>query len=70
MWNNTVDAQCFVVERASSMLFEWEATCQARNTHVSQGNQTLNIKWTKPYVGRMKCNIDTSFPNHDNKVGI
>ena len=40
VWNDTVDAQCFVLERTSSMLFEWEATCQTRSTHDNQGNPT------------------------------
>jgi len=28
------------------------------------------VKWTKPTAGRFKCNIDASFSQHTNKVGI
>jgi hypothetical protein len=37
VWNDVMDARCLVLERASSLLFEWE---EARETRVSQKSVT------------------------------
>lgn len=64
-----MDARCFVLERTSNRLYEWEATHKARTNHGSEGKPSRPVKWAKPIAGRMKCNIDASFANHDNEVG-
>jgi hypothetical protein len=69
VWNDIVDARCFVLERTSNRLYEWEATHKARTNHGSEGKPSRPVKWAKPIAGRMKCNIDASFANHDNEVG-
>jgi hypothetical protein len=76
VWNDIVDTQCVVLERASSLLYDWKAVKNASGLKLSvigsnmQQQQTRVVKWKKPSLGRMKCNIDASFPNHDNRVGI
>jgi hypothetical protein len=67
VWNETVDAQCYVLERATSQLFEWELS-QKNKLSLNNSSQTQLswlVKWTKPSRWRMKCNIDPSFPNHE-----
>ncbi|AES72036.1 transmembrane protein, putative [Medicago truncatula] len=59
VWNDIKDARCFVLERASNRLYEWEATHKARTNHGSEGKPSRPFKWVKPIAGRMKCNIDT-----------
>jgi len=36
----------------------------------SQNQHSRLVKWNKLSIGRMKCNIDASFPNHANRFGI
>jgi len=76
IWNDVTDAQNFVLERASSLLYEWNATRNARlknndvNGNGEHSQSARVIKWSKRNRGRMKCNIDASFPNNENKIGI
>jgi len=58
VWNDIVDAHCFVLERATSMLFEWNAArkVQVRPTidgNVRSQNQHCRlVKWNKPSIER------------------
>jgi len=36
----------------------------------SSGNKDIDIRWRKPRSGKFKCNIDVSFSNSSNKVGL
>jgi hypothetical protein len=70
IWNNVTDAQSFVFSRAVSMLQDWRAV---RDAAVSSGTTTqaeVQRSWRKPMAGRVKCNIDASFPVNSNRVGI
>ena len=64
------------MERASSLLYEWNAARNATLNNIDvNGNgehsqSAMVIKWSKSNRGRMKCNIDASFPNNENKIGI
>lgn len=67
-----------MIERAKCLLADWEAVKiasagknSAHNYNTQQQQHNKEFKWKKPSPGRkMKCNIDASFPNHDNRVGI
>jgi len=64
-----------VIERAKCLLADWEAVkiASARKNFAHNFNtqqQNKDFKWKKPSPIKMKCNIDASFPNHDNRVGI
>jgi hypothetical protein len=71
VWNDS-----FVLECATSMLFEWNAARKVQVSSTVDGNVGLQnqysglVKWHKPSIGRMKCNNDASFPNHGNRFGI
>jgi len=66
VWDDIVDAQSFVLERAKSLLFDWEL---AQKNKLSLNNVT-NIKTQAQLPRLTKCNIDASFPNGENKTGI
>jgi ribonuclease HI len=70
IWNDTVDAQSFVVERARSMFFEWQTVRKVIQKPSQQASQTGKTNWVKPNAGRYKCNIDAAFSNQHNRVGI
>jgi len=77
VWNNITDAQAFVLERAEFLLYEWTVARNVKTRTYSGGTRMLQqqqqnqrFKWQKPSTGRFKCNIDVSFPNKDNRVGI
>ncbi|WJX13206.1 hypothetical protein P8452_03622 [Trifolium repens] len=70
IWNNVIDAQNFVFSRAVNMLQEWKAVRDIASKPVSATKATVVRAWCKPMTGRVKCNIDASFPTNSNKVGI
>ncbi|GAU37566.1 hypothetical protein TSUD_153990 [Trifolium subterraneum] len=70
IWNNVTDAQNFVLSRAVNMLQEWKAVCIVASNPDSKTQEPLARKWRKPMAGRVKCNIDASFPANSDIVGI
>jgi len=66
-----------VVERARHLLDDYRTAQEVRshkatNNHA-QPNSVIHshvIEWTKPAYGRYKCNIDASFSDSLNMVGI
>ncbi|WJX93691.1 hypothetical protein P8452_75185 [Trifolium repens] len=70
IWNNVIDAQNFVFSRAVNMLQEWKAVRDIASKPDSATKATVVRAWCKPMTGRVKCNIDASFPTNSNKVGI
>jgi ribonuclease HI len=69
IWNNVTDAQNFVFTRANNMLQDWRVVHAARHSPSVQP-RVQEHKWTKPARGRIKCNVDASFPSLHNRVGI
>jgi len=70
MWNVVIDAQVYVVEREKVMLNDWQDAHRICDTSRAQPRQEGNVKWIKPAEGRFKCNIDASFSQLSNRVGI
>jgi len=70
VWNEVIDAQVYVVERAKTMLHDWQDAHRFHNTSCAQPRQEGNVKWIKPTERRFKCNIDASFSQLSNRVGI
>ena len=52
------------------MLHDWQDAHRFRNTSCAQPPQEGNVKQIKPPEGRFKCNIDASFSQLSNRVGI
>ncbi|MCI15681.1 cytochrome P450, partial [Trifolium medium] len=78
IWNNVTDAQSFVFSRAATMLHDWRAvrtaattsaaTTSAETTSSTSTQVEAHQTWRKPMAGRVKCNIDASFPINSNRV--
>ncbi|PNY10976.1 cytochrome p450 [Trifolium pratense] len=70
VWNNTSDSCQTVLERALHLITSWRNAQQLCSlTHVMQLVQQQTY-WSKPRIGRYKCNIDASFSMPHNKVGV
>jgi hypothetical protein len=70
IWNEVIDAQCFVFERAKTLLQDWLAAKDFRQQSANIQRPTENPRWQKPLEGRFKCNIDASFSRRLNRIGI
>jgi hypothetical protein len=55
---------------AKSLLFDWKAARKVSQATNTLSSDIRNVKWTKPLAGRFKCNIDVSFSNHNNRIGL
>ena len=52
------------------MLHDWQDASRICNTSCAQPRQVGSVKWIKTIEGRFKCNIDVSFSQLSNIVGI
>jgi hypothetical protein len=52
------------------LLTDWKGAQNHKNLHLQQQQHNSAIHWSKPPIGRYKCNIDASFSKQQNKVGI
>ena len=59
VWNEVIDAQVYVVERAKAMFHDWQDTRRICNTTCAQARLEGNVTYIKPTEGRFKCNVDT-----------
>jgi len=77
LWQQQNETCMQVVERARNLLDDYR-TAQEFRSHKATGNHAHPnsvihshvIEWTKPACGRYKCNIDASFSDSLNMVGI
>jgi hypothetical protein len=60
----------FVFSRAVSLLQDWTTIREAPATSSTVTRTELHQIWRKLMAGRVKCNIDASFPVNSNRVGI
>jgi len=80
LWQQVSDSSVTVLERAKHLLKSWRSANRRQNLtsqnnifvtpSASQHNGDVNFKWRKPTRGRYKCNVDASFSNTCNKVGL
>jgi len=70
VWNEVIDTQRFVFERAKTLPDDWKTTKDFRQPTSSMQRPVQYPRWQKPMEGRFKCNIDASFSKHLNRVGI
>jgi len=70
IWKEVIDAQTFVFDRAKVLLEDWKSAKLVQETSPNRQQQDRRVKWVKPSVGRFKCNIDASFSESLNMVGI
>jgi len=70
VWNNVTETTQAICARARSLLTSWR-NAQSIRHHVPQHLATPNdLKWIKPSPDRCKCNVDASFSQAWNRVGI
>jgi ribonuclease HI len=60
----------FVFDRAKTMLDDWNSVKFIRGASSTHQQPECIAKWVKPIPGRFKCNIDASFSEVSNMVGI
>jgi ribonuclease HI len=80
LWQQTTDSTFTILERARHLLQGWRNANRKQNflgqdttpscSRSDEHNGNGNSRWRKPTRGRLKCNIDASFPNNANKVGL
>jgi len=77
LWQQVTETAVQVYERATNMLDDWKHAQESRkNTadsamHLdSRPRSVIQERWTKPAPGRFKCNVNASFSNELNIVGI
>ena len=86
LWQHVSFSSIKILERAKHLLEGWKIANRKQGVsdkiHTSstlglhhQADQNSNnmnndIRWRKPKSGRLKCNVDASFSNSSNKVGI
>ncbi|KEH39570.1 hypothetical protein MTR_2g102247 [Medicago truncatula] len=70
IWNGVTDAQTFVFDRAKALLQDWKSTKLIRGISSTHQQSERISKWVKPNPGHFKCNVDASFLNVSNMVGI
>ncbi|GAU38127.1 hypothetical protein TSUD_318140 [Trifolium subterraneum] len=70
LWRNQTETASAVYDRACTVLTEWQSVQAEQTESINRQLQPAEIKWTKPSLGRYKCNIDASFSSELNKVGI
>jgi len=77
LWQQQNETCMQVVERARHLLDDWRTAQEVRSHKATDNHAQPNsvihghvIEWTKLAYGRYKCNIDASFSDSLNMVGI
>ncbi|XP_024640514.1 uncharacterized protein [Medicago truncatula] len=84
LWQQVTDSTTTIMVRAIHLLEGWRSANRKQNpsnhSHIdttlprNHTNQVVdgdsNIRWRKPRSGRLKCNIDASFSDVNNKIGL
>jgi ribonuclease HI len=70
VWENVTDTAQTVCERARHLITSWRSAQNFQSHANITQPASQQTRWSKPSIGRYKCNIDASFSHTDNKVGI
>jgi ribonuclease HI len=70
VWNNITETTEAICARASSLLTSWRNAQNIRHPTPQSPNTPTDLKWIKPSPGRFTCNVDASFSQARNRVGI
>jgi len=70
VWNNVTETAQAICDRASSLLTSWKNAPIIRHPIPQHPSTPNDLKWVKPSPSRFKCNVDASFSQDLNRVGI
>ncbi|GAU22435.1 hypothetical protein TSUD_123220 [Trifolium subterraneum] len=70
LWRKQTETTYAVYDRACTVLTEWQTAHAEQTNSINRQLQPAELKWSKPSLGRYKCNIDASFSSDIDKVGI
>ena len=70
LWNNIVETIQLIGDQAVAFLNSWRNVQETRIRGSPVNSQSDLSQWSKPCVGRFKCNVDASFSASLNKVGF
>jgi ribonuclease HI len=70
VWENITETAQTVCERARHLITSWRNAQNYQSLANITQSAPQQTKWSKPSIGRYKCNIDASFSHSTNKVGI
>lgn len=70
VWNDLQDMRQSICDRAKALLDSWTNAQEVKHKMCTRQATRAIKNWTKPSPGRYKCNIDTSFSDSLDKVGI
>ncbi|GAU35225.1 hypothetical protein TSUD_205010 [Trifolium subterraneum] len=70
LWRNEVESVNVMCDRGINLLTGWNHAQEMKQKQSSIQPTIAGTKWSKPSIGRYKCNIDASFSTILNKVGI
>jgi len=68
--DNIVETTQQIGDRAEAFLSSWKNAQATRPRNNNNITSHETDRWTKPSVGRFKCNVDASFSTPLNKVGF
>ena len=70
VWNNVTKTAQAICARVGSLLTSWRNAQSIRHPIPQHPATPNDLKWIKPRPGRFKCNVDASFSQVRNRVGI
>jgi len=70
VWNDSSDTCQVICDRATTLLLSWRNAQEIKQQGCTRSTPNHVASWTKPSLGRYKCNVDASFSETLDIVGI
>ena len=75
LWQQVSDSSVTILERAKHLLEGWrnvnrKQSPTSQNLTPNSVHGDIDIRWMEPWSDRFKCNVDASFSNASNNVGV